>query len=323
MKKQYFYEDPYLLYDPAVSPHYEVFLMHRIVYKSEPGSTSYHADRDAIDPAVEKSEWLPSPYVLHVFSSKTGKWEQRSYTRQGQGAGTVADVPFNCFLGNKRYAIYLRGELYVHCEADFVMTISLFTNKFQVIEPPKGNKVSLFDGLYLGRSKSGIQCASVDYRKNPHQLQIWSLQDSCGQMEWALKHRADIGPMLPHHEYNQPIGGSWMLQDINYYNYYEKEKIAVPEKCEWDSDNDDVLENGDRVGEDSKYISFLGFHPYKDVVFLAESCRRGLAYHWNSSKIQLLGNIEPNEPCISQLFGPISETFLYTPCWMEELPLSN
>ncbi|TVU02704.1 hypothetical protein EJB05_51774, partial [Eragrostis curvula] len=327
MTKQYFYEDPYLLYDPAVSPHYEVFLIHRIAYKSEPRCTSYRADRDALDPAIEKLEWPPSPYVLHVFSSKTAKWEQRSYLREGEGAGTVADVRFNSLFYEKRYAIYLRGELYFHCEADFVMRISLLNNKFQVIKPPKDNEVSLFNGLYLGRSKTGIQCAKVDNSGHPCRLRIWILKDLRGQMEWLLMHQANIGPMLPRHEYNQPIGGSWMLQDLNYYEiqhkyYGKKETIAVPEKFEWESDNDDVLETGDRVYDGCKHITFLGFHPYKDVVFLAESSRRGLAYHWNSSKIQLLGNIYPKEPCIGQ-FPPISETFLYTPCWMEELPLSN
>jgi hypothetical protein len=37
-------------------------------------------------------EWPPSPWSLKVLSSRTGQWEDRSFVRDGQPAGTVEDV---------------------------------------------------------------------------------------------------------------------------------------------------------------------------------------------------------------------------------------
>ncbi|OEL30007.1 hypothetical protein BAE44_0008972 [Dichanthelium oligosanthes] len=325
MAAQHFFDDPYLVFDPAISPHYEVFLVPRILIQ-DPRRTLYRRDRDGLDPAIEAGEWPPSPCIMQVFSSRTGEWEQRSYIREGEAAGTVADVRFDSLIFEKRYAVSWRGELYVHCEAQYVMRVSLLNNKFQVIKPPVDSKESSCKGLYLGRSKGGVHCALVDNWDHPCRLRVWILQESGGKMEWVLKHQSDIGPMLPYDDYHEPIGGPWMLQDINYYHrrhkYYGKKEAAVQEKLEWDSDDDNVLQNCHGDGEGAMDIAFLGFHPYKDVVFLTESARRGLAYHLNSSKIQLLGNIYPKERVVGQ-FHPISECFPYTPCWMGELPLGN
>ncbi|WVZ59894.1 hypothetical protein U9M48_009982 [Paspalum notatum var. saurae] len=50
---------------------------------------------------------------------------------------------------------------------------------------------------------------------------------------------------------------------------------------EWDSDDDSLLpDNGDKTGY-KRYKTFLGFHPYKEVIFL------------NDSKIQDLGYVYP------------------------------
>uniref|UniRef100_A0A0E0KH77 Uncharacterized protein n=1 Tax=Oryza punctata TaxID=4537 RepID=A0A0E0KH77_ORYPU len=43
------------------------------------------------------------------------------------------------------------------------------------------------------------------------------------------------------------------------------------------------------------FIDLVGFHPYKEVVFLSQSLRRGLAFHLNSSKIQDLGHLEHHQ----------------------------
>jgi len=52
------YRVEYLVYDPAVSPHFEVISVPRIFHK---------ADRDKLDPSIEESEWPPSQRVLNVF----------------------------------------------------------------------------------------------------------------------------------------------------------------------------------------------------------------------------------------------------------------
>nr|CAB3493765.1 unnamed protein product [Digitaria exilis] len=105
MPAQHFFREPYLAFDPAVSPHYEVFLVPRI----DDRGPRY----GVLDPAIEEGEWPPSPCIMQVFSSRTGVWEQRSYLRQGEAAGTVAEVRFDAVLiYDKRNAVTWREELY-------------------------------------------------------------------------------------------------------------------------------------------------------------------------------------------------------------------
>ena len=69
----------YLAFDPMVSSHHLVF---RIPYLRAPWGV-------ACDPLEEESEWPPSLYKLDVFSSRTSRWEDRLFVRQGDAAGTV------------------------------------------------------------------------------------------------------------------------------------------------------------------------------------------------------------------------------------------
>jgi hypothetical protein len=129
------YCQEYLVFDPTISPHYEVLLIPRIASQSSrPHPT---------DPSIEESEWPPSRYVLHVFSSKTQQWEERLFLRTGQPMGTVGDMrrKHSSFCVG-RYAAYSQGDLYVTCEANFVMRyvlsvlvifISLFFGKLSYV----------------------------------------------------------------------------------------------------------------------------------------------------------------------------------------------
>jgi hypothetical protein len=104
---EYFYREMYLVFDPAATSSAE---------KYEVVSIPCPPDRDVSDsddelkkklrpwpirrPKLRRvgrsllgSEWPPSPYVLDVFSSTTGRWEKRSFTRDGgEAAGTLADM---------------------------------------------------------------------------------------------------------------------------------------------------------------------------------------------------------------------------------------
>ena len=62
---------------------------------------------------------------------------------------------------------------------------------------------------------------------------------------------------------------------------------------EWDSDKDDIftVEAADEV-RCKGWFHILGFHPYKEAVFLAEWFGV-VCYHFTSPKIQYLGNSRP------------------------------
>jgi hypothetical protein len=89
---------------------------------------------DHDDDPCRLMEWPPSPWSLKVFSSRTGQWEDRSFVREGQPAGTVEDMRLDdrepTWHGpRQRYAVYRNGGLYVHCRGSFMARYaSVFSN---------------------------------------------------------------------------------------------------------------------------------------------------------------------------------------------------
>ncbi|RLN17339.1 hypothetical protein C2845_PM02G03160 [Panicum miliaceum] len=204
-----------------------------------------------LDPSIEESEWPPSRYVLHVFSSKTGRWEERPFVRNGRAMGTVRDMRKAFLFYVKRYAAYWQGELYVHCEANFVM-------RYLAVEASTRP-----EALHLGKSEKGVYCALVDESNQTWQIRVWTLKKLCDQMEWVLMHQANLGSLLARQDYDYQIDGPWILSDINYRRRCGKGgETVVQERLEWDSDNDYVVQAEDRVAEEEDY---------KEVVFLSES----------------------------------------------------
>lgn len=118
------YLDHLLAYDPTLSPHcYEVLAIPRVKNKCRRGGSCYHSSKCEFDPQVEQSQWPPSRLMLNVFSSTSGRWEERSFVRQGEAAGTIADMRLN-YMSNQYTAVYWRGALYVTCQTDFVMRLA-------------------------------------------------------------------------------------------------------------------------------------------------------------------------------------------------------
>jgi hypothetical protein len=202
---------------------------------------------------------------------------------------------------------------------------------FCAIELPEGAISDKYTTMYLGRSEKGVYLASL----HNHSLGIWILDESCGKMEWVPKHKHDL--VLPGHEFDRR--GPWVLQDMNYhffrhriddpYTSTDEEAISDEEWYEWSSDNDyDVAANRDMPGECFHGdIVLLGFHPFKEIIFLLLDGLDGvvktpLAYHYNSLKAEVLGNAEPNHYNYFTLPNEARtvEGFPYVHCWLEEFP---
>ena len=64
-------------------------------------------------------------------------------------------------------------------------------------------------------------------------------------------------------------------------------------------------------------LDIIGFHPFKEVVFMAQRFRV-VAYHFNASKIQYLGFSRPKCYYHNHTNG-IYESFLYTLCMIGDL----
>uniref|UniRef100_A0A8I7BD47 F-box associated domain-containing protein n=1 Tax=Hordeum vulgare subsp. vulgare TaxID=112509 RepID=A0A8I7BD47_HORVV len=204
------------------------------------------------------------------------------------------------------------------------MRISLSNSTYRAIRLPTEDAE-----FYLGKSVNGIYCASLF---EGSQLQVWFLNDPCvdGQTEWVLKHDRDIFSILPNLNYDKHRDGPWILQEFHYWGNKDADddspivynnEATMEEKFVWDSDNDNVLEPGSR--SKGCYIAFLGFHPYKQAVFLSDKFDRVLAYNWNSSKLQDLGKVFPKFYIDWDYYYDhkyVEESFPYTPCFLGELP---
>uniref|UniRef100_A0A0E0KHE4 F-box domain-containing protein n=1 Tax=Oryza punctata TaxID=4537 RepID=A0A0E0KHE4_ORYPU len=304
--KDFYRFDNYLVFDPTISTHYEIFKIPRVP----------HIGFDVVDPMVKSLQWPPSPCVLEVFSSRTRQWGERSFVRDGEAAGTIADMAL-AFLYHHFNGVYWHGALYVHCQVDFVMRISLSDNKYQVIKLPMNTEVCKYKTHSLGRSIRGVHYALID---NEHRLRVWFLNELYGQMTWELKHDKDLCFLLRCQKICIQNDGPWTLHNKNYFgdpsqndNDYEaykahivrkycyeydsasyknqcedikKDVVVRVNKFEWDSDNDDIHDTGNpNEGRCHGFLSILGFHPYKKVIFLKQGRERGLAYHFNSSKV--------------------------------------
>ncbi|KAM0857353.1 hypothetical protein ACQ4PT_048538 [Festuca glaucescens] len=241
----------HLVYDPMVSPHYEVFKI----------PTLYRYYDDKVDPSMEESEWPPSLCKI----------------------------------------------------------ISLSNNTYSVIKPPMDLTVEAHPDINIARSKKGLYIVASDmyWPRDKYLLRVWILNESCGQVEWMLKHDIDLKHVLAgHHFYGRD---QWILEDINYNlfrssgcqednkkatteentewnsdedveeedmidhsGYLEDKKVVVEKKLVWNSNNDNELNYGgmieDCYSDEEHYddsrnedLRILGFHPYKEILFLSAS----------------------------------------------------
>jgi hypothetical protein len=203
-----------------------------------------------------------------------------------------------------------------------------------VIKPPLGIEANGDPQFYLGKSSKGIYCASV---KGSCRVQVWNLIESGYQMVWVLKQDTDLSRLLKHKlEYSRPcanygrkIQGPWASQDINYYydddrNRDHNMELPAEEKSDLTSqafeDEKFAWRSDDEYADYyCGYMEILGFHPCKEIIFLSESITRGLAYHFNSSKVEVLGNLYPagyeKELGNEQV---LRSSFPYTPCWLTQ-----
>lgn len=91
-------------------------------------SSGYHEYGEAKD-TMGLMEWPPPVYVVQVFSSFTGRWEEKTFARKGDAAGTVADMWLDSpshmeksAYGPRRcYIVHLRQFFYIQCRGGFVM----------------------------------------------------------------------------------------------------------------------------------------------------------------------------------------------------------
>ncbi|CAL4918311.1 unnamed protein product [Urochloa decumbens] len=219
------------------------------------------------------------------------------------------------------------------------LAISLSNDTYRVIESPPGAKGDRYHlELLLGKSEKGVYCT---LRRGDYSFQVWLLEESSCRTQWVPRHEMDLLALFlkPNPESTRRVGspkqhphGPWILQDIDYYYEYneddDEDDMGTPlqdEELEWSSEasdddgmfdcssnNDDDVNPRDIYGGD---VSILGFHPFREIVFINYNFRRGLAYHLNTSKVEDLGNIYSESlDCVPPNGMHIHSSFPYTPC---------
>ncbi|TVU02717.1 hypothetical protein EJB05_51787, partial [Eragrostis curvula] len=99
--------------------------------------------------------------------------------------------------------------------------------------------------------------------------------------------------------FHQHVGLGICYHFVKNHDKLGNRNAFVKHKLEWTSDTwlEDEKLQWSLSNEGRKLycecINFLGFHPYKEIIFLSEWVDRGLAYHLKSSKVEELGNIYP------------------------------
>lgn len=132
-----------------------------------------------------------------------------------------------------------------------------------------------------------------------------------------MKHDSGSSLYLPSLNCIEKAHGPWILHDVSSGKEDQDAAVLTAHQSECNSDDESVLHNEDSTGQSyyDGYLEILGLHPYKEIVFLHKSMRRGLAYHLTSSRLEDLGDLCPYNLSIDD----IGTSFPYTPCRIEEL----
>jgi hypothetical protein len=172
--------------------------------------------------------------------------------------------------------------------------------------------------IRMGISEKGVYCA---FQYDWQGLGIFLLNESPGgQLGWELKQLVDLRS-FGRKFFRARLGkeeheGPWILQNINCYykNLYGNNEHEEVAEGNFESDSEDDIAEKPHF---ESHTFFLGFHPYKEFVFLNVAFRRAVAYHWNTSEFQDLGNICPTDYLeFAGHYAQVEASFIYTPCWI-------
>ncbi|KAF8696152.1 hypothetical protein HU200_037046 [Digitaria exilis] len=122
------------------------------------------------------------------------------------------------------------------------------------------------------------------------------------EMGWVLKSNIDLVEEIPLHHFANKYSKSWTVAR------YNQESPVQDEIDEWDFDDGIILKTTDNKSHKPRWLYamvFLGFHPYKEIVFFCISSM-ALSYHLNTSKVQVLGSLHVTET---------ERSFPYMACW--------
>ncbi|XBH59254.1 hypothetical protein VPH35_080545 [Triticum aestivum] len=277
-------EGTFLAFDPAVSLHYKLYKVFKVLNNHEEIYSTH-------TPASEE----PMAKVVYsvVFSSQTRRWEMRKF-KQGRCAPrhlqNVQDA-FACDI-NWPSAEYWRGSLYVACENGVLMILNCSEETYDMVQLPGeiynngGQTYQLPRRSLLASYGKGVRCAEL----KDLQLRIWALTRSCDdQLGWTLAHEADLSPHVYMMKHNSRTIESWVTWEMVASS---RTPFSLLKQIS-NNNNGNFIELDKSVTGLRKmhptYGGIIGLHPRKDVLLL-DIGGIAVAYHINTSRMQCYTN---------------------------------
>ncbi|CAL5068584.1 unnamed protein product [Urochloa decumbens] len=224
------YAGAHLMFDPAVSPHYEVVLIPAVPKKpsrpydwkakkkqqqemdgpfcllslfTSPDDTLLPEDQEVeefqhVDEDEDKEpddphrlmEWPPSPLQLNVFSSRTEQWEARSFIREGEPVGTVEEMRLDP-LERLVYGMRRRCAVYQN-GALYVHCRGSFIIRLS-LSSDKYQVINTPANIGNAKPYLGRSGKEVCFGFiDEGQLQVWILKESYGKIEWVMRYQHDV-----------------------------------------------------------------------------------------------------------------------------------
>jgi hypothetical protein len=335
-----------LAFDPAVSLHYEVYLLHedKLLW-------ARHTKQDNV----------PSPkkvVPLEVYSSRTGKWGIREFTPGRCAPGHLYHMVVtssHCYRLERIIwtpntyerafwsSHYWRESIYIHSIANILVILRSSKRTYEMVqlpgEPCVGNAENRFPlpkHSIFASYDTGVHYVTI----NELHLQVWMLTEPTdGHLGWRLAHNANLrlhadmvwSPILELTNVTWGLirsrGGSIKLiqDDDGYGNVKDNDDGAgaYDSDYSWNSDEEnfvDVDKGSTNLVQSTCPIDcrIIGLHPHKKALILLLH-HAVVVYHLDTSKIQVLGyeNVFMDEP-VGHCH--VNGSFIYRGCYADVLP---
>jgi hypothetical protein len=347
-----------LAFDPAVSLHFDVFLLEKLAARPNQGEIS--------------QQQLKKPQVVRsfVYSSSTGRWENREFVPGRCAPGHLYDAvatpaKYDTYDPTVWSSNYWRGSIYMHCHNDTLMVLSPSCGTYDMVQlPGEPGSPSCFISLprksVLASYERGIHYAAIIDKL---QLRVWILtQSTYGKLWWTLAYDVTLSPHChmikaltvqemvrwrPWRIVGSRGGPTKLTKDDDYSDHSDVDDNDDDEEEEedgcgysWNSYYEDEDEGGDADSWDEDKDNFIdidqgaelldppswrddckivGFHPHKNALILMIRSAV-VVYHLDTSRMQYLGNENQLERCPIQQGRSVNGSFTYRPCYVDVLP---
>nr|AAM74332.1 Hypothetical protein [Oryza sativa Japonica Group]AAP53463.1 hypothetical protein LOC_Os10g24100 [Oryza sativa Japonica Group] len=132
---------------------------------------------------------------------------------------------------------------------DTAARITLSDDKYQVIKSPSDINLNNNPCIYLGRTKNGVYCASIDLKQH-QRLQVWQLHELHGggyHLEWMLIHDVSLDQIMADFRWNPEAVRPWIEHDMYCDDAKNDREISQEESTGWDSEDDSILYTEDMI----------------------------------------------------------------------------